>query len=234
MRYAWILSKNPGGTCDDGNMNRATRPDADAPHSASSWTRSAAATTSPSAAGPRTRCAAGLVLLAIGAAAGLAADLEAAKAGAVASSSLALASEELANAKTLSARLGAELAALEAELVQVKEEEARLARLVKLDAPDWSKAAAALASLASEAVVMAEMAAMCDAGDTAACDNLSREEEAKKAWLAKLDVPTWSAAAAAVSAVATELTQARPEEEAKTAWLSRVEVPGREPSVKIK
>ena len=31
----------------------------------------------------------------------------------------------------------------------------------------------------------------CVSGDDTACDTLSREEEAKRAWLARLDVPTW-------------------------------------------
>merc|ERR1719409_1048638 len=80
-------------------------------------------------------------------------------------------------------------------------------RLAKLDAATWEKAASALASTAAEAAQVAGMTAACDAGDNVACNNLSREEEAKKAWLTKLDVPTWGAAAEAVSAVATEMTQ---------------------------
>merc|ERR1719201_2289519 len=66
------------------------------------------------------------------------------------------------------------------------------------------------------------MNASCDAGYQSACDSLSREDQAKRAWLAKLDVPTWSAAAAAVSAVASEVTQAQPEDEAQKAWLARL------------
>jgi hypothetical protein len=58
-----------------------------------------------------------------------------------------------------------------------------------------------------------------------ACASFSREEEAKKAWLAKLDVLTWGAAAAAVSAVATEVTQLQPEYEAEIAWRARVATP---------
>merc|ERR1719271_401114 len=73
----------------------------------------------------------------------------------------------------------------------------------------------------------------CYEGDDVACDSLSREEEAKRAWLAKLDAPTWGAAAAAVSAVATQVTEMTnvdlpprmSEQEAKRAWLARLDVP---------
>merc|ERR1719506_2079241 len=129
------------------------------------------------------------------------------------------------------------------------EEEAKRAWLAKLNVPTWGAAATTLASGASEAAQMAEMTASCDAGDKVACDNLSCEEEAKRAWLSKLDVPTWGAAAAAVSAVATEVTDPQyaaqmaelnaacdtgdqvacdslsREEEAKRAWLSKLDVP---------
>ena len=82
------------------------------------------------------------------------------------------------------------------------EEAAKTAWLAKLDAPTWGTAATALAGIASEAAYVADMTEACDDGDEVACDSLSREDEAKRAWLAKLDVPTWGAAAAAVSAVA--------------------------------
>jgi len=94
--------------------------------------------------------------------------------------------------------------------------------LAKLDAPVWANAATALAGAASEAAQLAQMTEACDEGDEVACDNLSREEEAKRVWLSILDVPTWSAAAAAVSAVASEVNQSQAvsEEDAKQAWLS--------------
>merc|ERR1719199_2417684 len=71
-----------------------------------------------------------------------------------------------------------------------REEEAKRAWLAKQDVPTWGKAATAFANASSEAAQMAEMTAACDEGDEVACDNLSREEEAKRAWLAKQDVPT--------------------------------------------
>jgi len=45
----------------------------------------------------------------------------------------------------------------------------------------------------------------CNTGVDAACDVLAREDEAKRAWLAKLDVPAWGAAAKAVTAVAVQV-----------------------------
>eukprot|EP00962_Isochrysis_galbana_P024472 scaffold7505_cov79-Isochrysis_galbana.AAC.1 len=60
-----------------------------------------------------------------------------------------------------------------------------------------------MAEVANEASKMAALIEACDTGDDESCDLLSREEEAKKRWLARLDAPTWGAAAAAVSAVAT-------------------------------
>jgi hypothetical protein len=113
------------------------------------------------------------------------------------------------------------------------EEAAKRAWLAKLDAPTWGAAATDLANVASEAARMEEMAEDCYKGDDVACDSLSREEEAKRAWLARLDAPTWGAAAAAVSAVATQVTEMTnvdlpprmSEDEAKRAWLARLDVP---------
>jgi hypothetical protein len=70
------------------------------------------------------------------------------------------------------------------------------------------------------------MTAACEAGDNVACDNLSLEEEAKRAWLLKLDAPTWGAAAAAVSAVASEVNAGAAQSAqdiAKQAWFARRE-----------
>merc|ERR1719482_1135842 len=113
------------------------------------------------------------------------------------------------------------------------EEAAKRAWLAKLDAPTWGAAATDLAHVASEAARMEEMEEACYEGDDVACDSLSREEEAKRAWLAKLDAPTWGAAAAAVSAVATQVTEMTnvdlpprmSEEAAKRAWLARLDAP---------
>ena len=57
-----------------------------------------------------------------------------------------------------------------------------------------------------------------------ACDSLSVEEEAKRAWIARLDAPTWGAVAAAVSEVAAATGPAggADNEEAKQLWLSKV------------
>ena len=59
-----------------------------------------------------------------------------------------------------------------------------------------------------------------------ACDSLSVEEEAKRAWLARLDAPTWGAVAAAVSEVAAATGPAcgADNEEAKKLWLAKVRI----------
>jgi hypothetical protein len=115
------------------------------------------------------------------------------------------------------------------------EEAAKTAWLAKLDAPTWGTAATALAGIASEAAYVADMTEACDDGDEVACDSLSREDEAKRAWLAQLDVPTWGAhvptlgaAAAAVSAVASNVSASSTlsaEEIAKQAWLAKQDTP---------
>jgi len=116
---------------------------------------------------------------------------------------------------------------------EASEEAAKQAWLSRLDAPEWGKAATALTRVAAwevagSAAAVAELAEACGSGDAAACDTLSREEEAKAAWLAKLDAPTWAAATAAVSAVASEVA-AEPamdaEEIAKAAWLAKFDTP---------
>ena len=81
-------------------------------------------------------------------------------------------------------------------------QEAKRAWLAKLDAPSWGQAAAALSSVVAEATQMAAAVADCDSGVDVACEELSNEDEAKKAWLTTLDVPAWGAAAATVTQVA--------------------------------
>merc|ERR1719238_2550963 len=61
-----------------------------------------------------------------------------------------------------------------------------------------------LSNVAAEATTVEELAAACEAGYYEACDNLSREEEAKRAYLSNLDAPTLKVLAAAVSAFAAE------------------------------
>ena len=86
------------------------------------------------------------------------------------------------------------------------EEAAKAAWLAKMDAPAWSKAAEAVASASASAAMTEAAEEACDQGVTEACDGLSREEEAKRAYLAKLDVPTWGAVTAAVASVASAVT----------------------------
>ena len=96
--------------------------------------------------------------------------------------------------------------------------------LAKLDAPTWGKAATALVDIAGSAGAVAAMEDACDQGVTEACDGLSREEEAKRAYLARLDAPTWGAVAAAVSEVAAATVQGS-EDVAKAAWLAKLDAP---------
>lgn len=105
-------------------------------------------------------------------------------------------------------------------------EAAHKAKLARVDAPTWGKAAAALATIASEAGILAAMSDACESGAEEACDDLSREEEAKQAWLAQLDAPTWVAVARAVSEVAPGFDlSAGDDEKAKAAWLAKMDAP---------
>ena len=72
------------------------------------------------------------------------------------------------------------------ELEGNPEEEAKRAWLAKLDAFALGEARAAVAApAAAVAPTPVALGATCAAGDAAACDACSREQEAKRAWLAK-------------------------------------------------
>jgi len=136
---------------------------------------------------------------------------------------------------------------------KLTEEQAKQKWLAKLDAPVWGQAAAAMVEIVAEASKMADLTEECAAGDNAACETLSKEDAAKKAWLAKLDVPSWgkmtedqakkkwlaklvdapvwqgkvapTANTAAVPIVGVvEPSAADKEEEAKKAWLAKLDV----------
>jgi len=68
------------------------------------------------------------------------------------------------------------------------EEAAKRAWLKKLDVPTWAEAAAELSKVAAEAARMATLEEQCDAGDAAACPQLSAGEAA---WLARMEAPPW-------------------------------------------
>ena len=78
---------------------------------------------------------------------------------------------------------------------------------------------------------MAEMTEACNGGDDDACDALSREEEAKRKWLASIDVPTWGQAASAATEIAAASQtsaasgSAADEDAAKQKWLARLDAP---------
>ena len=73
----------------------------------------------------------------------------------------------------------------------VSEDEAKRAWLRKLDAPTWGKVGAALSEVVGQAIEIAALEERCETGEIEACNTLKSEHEAKKAWLAKLDVPAW-------------------------------------------
>ena len=87
----------------------------------------------------------------------------------------------------------------------LSEQDAKAAWLAKLDAPTWGAAAAALTSAVSEAASIRKLEADCAAKVDVACDSLFQEDEAKRAWLSKMDVPAVSAAAATVTEVAAKV-----------------------------
>merc|ERR1719181_1802032 len=112
-------------------------------------------------------------------------------------------------------------------------EEAKKAWLARLDEPTWGKAAAVIADVAKDASAVEEATDECAIGVIEQCNALSREDAAKKAWLASLDVPSWGAAALAMSAVASvsaEIAQEKEpamsaEEIAKHQWLAKLDKP---------
>ena len=69
------------------------------------------------------------------------------------------------------------------------EDEAKAAWLVKLDAPVWGQAGRALDAVAAEAAAFNKMEEDCVAQVDLACEQLSREDEAKRQWLKRLVLP---------------------------------------------
>jgi len=122
--------------------------------------------------------------------------------------------------------------AVEDQSAMSAEEIAKSQWLAKLDAPVWVKSAVTMAEVASQATQIQALSEACESGVDEACDSLSKEETAKRDWLAKLDVSSWGAAAAAVSAVASGVVRDLPIEQApsKAAWLARLDVPPWGPS----
>ena len=78
----------------------------------------------------------------------------------------------------------------------------------------------------SEVAEMEALMEQCDSGDDAACDRLSSEEGAKKAWLSKLDVPSWGKLSSALSEISLAASEAAAasrvdENAAEAAWLEK-------------
>jgi hypothetical protein len=118
-----------------------------------------------------------------------------------------------------------------------REEEAKRAWLASLAVPTWGPPEEG--TDASEvAQLEQDLGEACDKGDDVACESLTREEEAKRAWLARLDAPIWGPRAGAADAsemaqleqdckmgVDTACAQLTREEEAKRVWLARLDAP---------
>ena len=111
-----------------------------------------------------------------------------------------------------------------------REEEAKAAWLANQAAPAaWGHTVEAALAPAPEVVVAPAAASTVDT--LSACEELSSEEEAKAAWLANQEKPTWGGKAEAATAAAAVVTPAAAEEEkaedaAKVAWLAnQLELP---------
>ena len=111
------------------------------------------------------------------------------------------------------------------EVVASDEASAKAAWLSRLDAPTWGAAAQGVSAVVEEAAKMAHLAEECNSGVNTACEMLSAEDQAKKVWLAKLDVPTWAKVSSAVMEVAdvAAATVTMNESDAKAAWLAKLD-----------
>jgi len=87
-----------------------------------------------------------------------------------------------------------------------EEDEAKKAWLKRLDAPTWDEAAEVVKAVASDATEIAQLDEECATGDDEACDELSREDDAKISWIAQLDEQDWSAVATSVTQAAAAAT----------------------------
>ena len=112
---------------------------------------------------------------------------------------------------------GASAAASKAAAAASKASAAKAAWLNKLDLPSWGAAASALNEAAADASKLEDLTDGCESGDDEACVMMWSEEEARKAWLAKLDAPSWAAAAKTVSDIAGVVAAESPSEQAANA-----------------
>lgn len=117
--------------------------------------------------------------------------------------------------------------------MKTSEDEARDAWQDMLDA--LAKATSEMNKASQKAAEIAALDAQCSAGDKEACETLSNEESAKKAWLAKQDqkqqwgsgLSTKSDSPAQVSAdtYSAAAVASFSEEETKRAWLEKLDIP---------
>ena len=112
-------------------------------------------------------------------------------------------------------------APLPTSLLMPDDKKAKVKWLERLDSHAWGQAAEALATIAAEASEMARVDAACDAGVDVACAQMSKEEEAKRAWLAQLNVQEWNKAAVFVSEIAA--MQKMPERRLRALWLEKLD-----------
>lgn len=99
--------------------------------------------------------------------------------------------------------------------------EAKASLLAKMDANVMNRAAKQIESVALEAAKVAVIEAECDSGDQVSCHVLSKEDDAKRAWLSKVDAASWGAAAASITEAAAAPSMS--EDAAKRAWLARLD-----------
>ena len=99
-------------------------------------------------------------------------------------------------------------------------EDAKAAWLARLDTPAWGSAAKAINTIAAEAAKMADLTSACESNVESACVELSKEDAAKKEWLAKLEPTSWGNVAATVS---TAFAASSAEQAAKAKWLQSLD-----------
>jgi len=128
----------------------------------------------------------------------------------------------------------------DASTTSMTEEEARKAWLARVDAPTWGKASKSVAPDKADVKDFGMRAPFVIESAASAASLTRSEEEAKQAWLARVDTPTWGKALRSdppqkadvkdfdkkapfvVESVASSTIS---EQEAKEAWLARVDAP---------
>jgi hypothetical protein len=108
---------------------------------------------------------------------------------------------------SVSAEEAAAARAAVSEAAGFAEQAAREARLAEADAAAWAETVQALDAVA---VRMAQLEADCNEGLPQACDTLSREEEARAAWMAATDAPKYTGMVEDLRRVDSQLARSMP------------------------